>query len=388
MQQNYDTVEEFWEWQDVERALLNSGPKSLQKFREALGASIGVSSSKILLMPSGRQALEWILGHLPNERRGVLVSAFNCTVVEDAITKSGCNAVLYDFSSVPGVFDWSQVIERMGDQIGCLIVSHFFGVPTDFRWIIEECARRQIIVIEDCAHTLGAKIGGFFAGTLGDASILSFNYDKPISLGWGGAVVANDQHLFPFPDSALHDVPDPYEEMDVLKVFVSSLEKRRSSISLTPNILWRFLRAARLMGASTISAYSQNNIGAVQAELGVICLSLYGEIAKKRNSNAEIFASNVSLPTWPLGGDVDPCWLKQKVFVKDDRVRRSLCLDLQKRGYRVGNYNWPKILNGVNEGRCLNAMEIATRWVDVPIHQRIHKDELLEISETIESAIQ
>ena len=78
--------------------------------------------------------------------------------------------------------------QDIGNYYYSLLCSNRF--PT----IIEYCREKGIIIIEDCAHTLGGKIGGEAAGTL-EMLLFWFNYDKPISLGWGGAMIITTQNL-------------------------------------------------------------------------------------------------------------------------------------------------------------------------------------------------
>jgi len=54
----------------------------------------------------------------------------------------------------------------------------------------------NLIVVEDCAHTIGAEYKGNKLGTFGDAAILSFGRDKAISGVFGGAVVVKNKEKF------------------------------------------------------------------------------------------------------------------------------------------------------------------------------------------------
>lgn len=181
-----DTVEEFWTWAEVEAARAEATNDSLEHFSDSFARTLGVETNAVHLMPSGHQGLAWLLRARKEARRRVLVPAFNCSVVHEAIEAAGHEAKLYDFSPKPGRFDWEQVIGAIDDSVGVLIVTHYFGVPIDFRPVLKHCADRGIAVIEDCAHTFGGVLAGRQAGNIGDAAIFSFNYDKPISLGWVG----------------------------------------------------------------------------------------------------------------------------------------------------------------------------------------------------------
>jgi len=61
--------------------------------------------------------------------------------------------------------------------------------------IMEIARRYNVVVIEDCAHALGARYKGRKAGSFGDASFFSFQMLKPLNTYGGGMAVTNDDAL-------------------------------------------------------------------------------------------------------------------------------------------------------------------------------------------------
>ncbi|HEY4620926.1 MAG TPA: DegT/DnrJ/EryC1/StrS family aminotransferase [Gaiellaceae bacterium] len=77
-----------------------------------------------------------------------------------------------------------------------VVVTHLYGLLADVEPIAELCRERGVAVIEDCAQAAGARRGGRFAGTFGDAAAFSFYPTKNLpALGDGGAVVTNDDDV-------------------------------------------------------------------------------------------------------------------------------------------------------------------------------------------------
>ncbi len=71
---------------------------------------------------------------------------------------------------------------------------HLYGLPCDINLIKKICRKRKIILIEDCAQSLGAKIKDKYVGTYGDMSIFSFHQQKNMTtLGEGGMLVVNNK---------------------------------------------------------------------------------------------------------------------------------------------------------------------------------------------------
>ena len=71
------------------------------------------------------------------------------------------------------------------------MVQHTFGMPANMDEIIA-FVEHNLILIEDCAHSLGAEYRGKKVGTFGKAAFFSFSRDKVISSVYGGMVVTND----------------------------------------------------------------------------------------------------------------------------------------------------------------------------------------------------
>lgn len=371
-----DTVEEFWNWEQVRESSIMAGSTSLEAFRNRFSEFIGASIERVYLMPSGHQSLEWLLRARLDTRRGVMVPAFNCSVVQDAVTAAGFRSQFYDFSPSPGVFDWQRVIDEMHPDVGALIVTHYFGVPVDFRPVLDHCRSRGIAVIEDCAHTLGATIGNQQVGTLGDASIFSFNYDKPISLGWGGVAVINNPTAF---DGALptgYEVPSVPEELALFRQFVSAMTERRRMIPYQHLVATQVLRRLRVIRSSKFRKAPNFSMGGVQAELGLWCLKNYPSVLKTRRANADHLRKCVPLRSWPCDKTVEPAWIKLKINIPSESRLRSMSNRLQRKGIRVGNFNWPSLISGQGYKDCPCALDAATNWIDVPVHQNLARSDI------------
>ena len=84
-----------------------------------------------------------------------------------------------------------------GKQIKAVIVVHVFGNMADMESIMEISHKYGLKVVEDASEALGTcytegKLKGKYAGTIGDFGAFSFNGNKIITTGGGGAVTAND----------------------------------------------------------------------------------------------------------------------------------------------------------------------------------------------------
>jgi len=84
----------------------------------------------------------------------------------------------------------------MTSNTKAVIIVHIGGhIAFDIERIEQFCNEHEIVLIEDCAHALGAKYQGKFCGTFGDAAFFSFGRDKIISSVFGGMVVTNNEKI-------------------------------------------------------------------------------------------------------------------------------------------------------------------------------------------------
>ncbi|REE84505.1 perosamine synthetase [Paenibacillus taihuensis] len=76
-----------------------------------------------------------------------------------------------------------------GRRIKAAVPMHVFGHPVDMDMLNEVCARYHITVVEDAAEALGSLYKGRSAGALSEVGALSFNGNKIITTGGGGAII-------------------------------------------------------------------------------------------------------------------------------------------------------------------------------------------------------
>jgi perosamine synthetase len=82
-----------------------------------------------------------------------------------------------------------------GRRISAVIPVHVFGHPVDLDSLAEVCEEYKIVMVEDAAEALGSYYRGRHTGNHGKLSILSFNGNKTITTGGGGAILTNDAAL-------------------------------------------------------------------------------------------------------------------------------------------------------------------------------------------------
>lgn len=83
-----------------------------------------------------------------------------------------------------------------GKKISACVPVHIFGHPLHINEIVKICAEYNIPVVEDAAESLGSYRDGQHTGTFGDVATLSFNGNKVVTCGGGGAVITNSEKIY------------------------------------------------------------------------------------------------------------------------------------------------------------------------------------------------
>ncbi len=96
---------------------------------------------------------------------------------------------------IEGEKSYNRITKR---RVTACVPMHTFGHPCCVDQITELCKRYHIPVVEDAAEAIGSYYKGQHAGTFGRCSILSFNGNKIVTCGGGGAILTDDDALANF----------------------------------------------------------------------------------------------------------------------------------------------------------------------------------------------
>ncbi|ECK8475451.1 aminotransferase LegC [Campylobacter coli] len=97
--------------------------------------------------------------------------------------------------------------------IKACVIMHTFGLSAHIKAIKELCEKYHILLIEDAAEALGSTYENKALGTFGKCGILSFNGNKIITGGCGGAILSDNENLAKLARhlSTTAKIPHPYE---------------------------------------------------------------------------------------------------------------------------------------------------------------------------------
>ena len=193
----------------VERELLLSafdsnwiapaGP-DLEAFERELAEITQTSSAAAL--STGTAALHLALmavGVGPGD--DVLVSSLTFAASAFTVTYVGARPCFIDCESSTWHIDPDLLAAELADRAAtgnlpaAVITVDLYGSVADGRRLAEVCAAYDVPVIEDAAEAIGASRDGVQAGGFGRLAVLSFNGNKIVTTGGGGALVSNDSAI-------------------------------------------------------------------------------------------------------------------------------------------------------------------------------------------------
>lgn len=172
----------------------------LRGFEDELANYLNVDDA--VVVASGTAALHLalqVVGVEPGDE--VIASTFTFVGTVNPIRYLGAHPIFVDSEVVSWNMDPRLLAEALegrakaGRLPSAVVVAHIYGQAADLDAILEACNAFGVPLVEDAAESLGALYRGRSPGTMGHVGIFSFNGNKIITTGGGGALVTRDPAL-------------------------------------------------------------------------------------------------------------------------------------------------------------------------------------------------
>lgn len=131
--------------------------------------------------------------HGPGE---VLLPPITWSSDVSAVLRNGLTPVFVDVDPFTLGMDCDRAIDALTDKTRAVFITHCLGYNALRLPLMEECANRDILLIEDTCESLGATWAGRKLGTLGRASNFSFYYAHHMTTIEGGMICTNDEAMY------------------------------------------------------------------------------------------------------------------------------------------------------------------------------------------------
>lgn len=165
-------------------------------YRNQIAGILNNSKDRIFLYWKGRVALYTILKAMGiGEGDEVIIPAFTCVVVPNAIIYLGAKPIYVDISVETYNINVELIEEAITEKTKVIICQNTFGLSSDIEQIISIAKKNNLFTIEDCTHGFGGQYNGKPNGSYCDAAFYSTQWNKPFSTGIGGFSVINNSDL-------------------------------------------------------------------------------------------------------------------------------------------------------------------------------------------------
>jgi dTDP-4-amino-4,6-dideoxygalactose transaminase len=349
--------------------LFGEGPFN-RRCAEWLQAHTGASTA--LTTPSGTHSLELAaltLGLEPGDE--VVMPSFTFVSTANAIALRGAVPVFVDIRPDTLNIDERQIEQAISDRTRAIIPVHYAGIGCEMDAIMRIARDHEVTVIEDAAHAIGCSYRGRMLGAIGDFGCLSFDGQKNVTSGEGGALLVKDRALA---DRAVNIQAKGTNRAEFLRGEVNRYEWVSLGSSFLPSEITAALLAAQLESAEEINERRRQNWDHYHRQLSGLQS-----------------AGHLTLPTVP-----DGCKHNGHLFyvLLDEAKRRPECLDALKRAGVEASWHYVPLHSspaGRRLGRIAGSMTMtessAARLLRLPVHTGISEEDIAYVAEVLHDAL-
>ncbi|MDE1769760.1 MAG: DegT/DnrJ/EryC1/StrS family aminotransferase [Thaumarchaeota archaeon] len=262
--------------------------------------------------------------------------------------------------------DPHDVESKITKKTKAIMPVHYAGNICKINEIRKIASDYKLTLIEDAATALGSKINGKSGGSFGDASVISFAWNKIITSGEGGAAVTDSRKIY----EDLIRIRS-HGRIDTENYFMSANSSDYTSLGYN----WR--------------------MSAMTAALGISQIDKLEKLIKMRNNNAAYLTkllSNVQTIESPvISNDRKSNFMLYTVKVREGRRKRDeLHSFMTKKGIQTKIIYEPIHLTsfyrrkfGYKKGLLKNTERIADKILSLPMYPHLKKTEMNYIIESI-----
>lgn len=323
---------------------------STEKYKKEIAAHLNASPKQISLYWKGRVGLYALLKAMGiGKGDEVILPAFTCVVVPNAILYLGATPVYVDISGDHLNTTFAHIKEKVTPNTRCILVQNTFGLSSEVDNIAAFAKDHSIYTIEDCTHGFGGSFNGKPNGTYCDAAFYSTQWNKPFSTGVGGFSLLNNHVL----EKRLKEVNQELISPSLKQRKTLGMLIRGRKFMLYDSTYWPLLRLYRswsktgaVVGSSTITELETIDLpegyfmasSTEQEKVGIQSLKSLHEFSKLRQKSGLIyneFMRKHGQWNYPDSDLPNHSFLKYPVFVKD---RMQFMQKAEKAKVRLGDW--------------------------------------------------
>ena len=192
----------YWDEEDVNHVLevimqgmfWATGP-NIEKFEGMVADRVGKKYAAAF--NSGTSALHAILlAYGIKKGDEVIVPSFTFIATANSVLFVGANPIFADIERETYGLDPKNVEKKITSRTKAIMPIHYGGSSCRINELKEIAEDHKLLLIEDAAESLGAKVDGKPVGSFGDSTMFSFCGNKVITTGEGGMIVTDQRDIY------------------------------------------------------------------------------------------------------------------------------------------------------------------------------------------------
>jgi perosamine synthetase len=374
---------------DVVSALLSVHDSAVSRAETLLpgvGKCIPIRSARAALIVAIKA-----LGLPPGSRIGVPL--YCCPVVFKAIKSADCTPSFLDCA--PETLCLSlEALQNKQPEIDALVAVHLFGNPCDMDEVLHLMSGKP--VIEDCAQSIGSKIGAQTCGSFGDISFFSFRSGKYLSVAEGGALYSKHSNLLLDISKLAESLPGPtfsQEVRHVAKAYIRSKLRSRPWWGLLGNAVWAIYNKR-----TEFADKSPIVLGRIFESDKVILRKRLAQIdikVSRQRAYSDYYTHNLRLEPGMLISERPKTYHNRFMYpivFPSPEIRRIMAVHLKRHGIDTSQ-PYEDVITGAAkhygyQGECPVTEQLLRRVLVIPVHFKLTLSDVQRITNQINEAWQ
>jgi dTDP-4-amino-4,6-dideoxygalactose transaminase len=354
--------------------------------------------SEILFFSSARGALYFLLSQIKSKsEEHIITQAFSCLVVPLAIKSAGYKPIYTDIDDSFNI-DIQDLKNKITNQTKAIIIQNTFGLPAKIDDILNIAKEKDILIIENLTHSLGAKYKNTYLGNFGQVALLSFNRNKVISSIIGGALVIREKKLAEKIKLAYQNLPE-LSAKEIAKILFTGkvLYKAKLNYCLITKIYLKVLRQIKLISEMISKEEKEGNKNINYSfKFPKILFPLLENQLKKLerfNNHRKKIANLYNQTNFKINEQSEPIFLRFPFLVKNSNLRKRIFYLCQKENIYLGDW-YQCVLSPCSNletfdyklNSCPHAELISKKIINLPTYINITPEDVQKIIKIIKKA--
>jgi dTDP-4-amino-4,6-dideoxygalactose transaminase len=229
----------------------------------------------------------------------IVVPALTASIVPNVVHASGHRVRFVDVDPTRHTAGADALLSAVTPDTRAVVSTHLEGFPVDSVKLCAALAGRDILVIEDAAHTVGATVGAYPVGGIADAAVFSLGKGKQVNAMDGGVVTCRDAELHDWLRQRVGNCAFPSAVSVLRKMVVVGAMDLLTQRHLFDATLWPGIRLAAKLNKDPLYSRFEDaldppspdgppaihrRLGPAQAALGNASLAAQTQAAERRRS--------------------------------------------------------------------------------------------------------